>query len=929
MIRARGKTFFLASSILAAIPVGHGAFAQTVAIPSQGQTSAPQPTDAAAPADPATPASDTNVGDIVVTAQRRSETLQRVPIAVSAFSDSMLKARQIEGGPDLQTGVPNMTFSKGSRGDNITIRGIGNKQITTSGDTTVGVHFNGAPLTDNRLFEADFYDAERIEVLRGPQGTLYGRNATGGVINMITAKPTGKLEGAFDGEVQNNYGTKLKAMVNVPIAGDRLALRVAGYYYNRNGFVTNLLDGDKIDGRNVYSYRATLGFKPTGNLQGYVLFSRFREDDDRLGGGKNLCVRDPGPASVAGTAVTNSMLRAFMSIGCGNYRMTPGVSNDTPNSLTSIYGLSALRAGLATGDLFAGKTQPASINEVESTYPPLYHADQDIYEVGLTWRPTPNLSVDYLGSYTTGGVLQAQDTFLVAASVPYLSTAIAPGGVVNDPQLGPSNSFRGYSSANRRSTQQFHEVRIASSFNGPFNFSVGANYLKYSLTQTTYIFSEVFTGSAATTNGGVPCAANTVTCIYIDPSPVADGSGHNYYRQYTPYHLTSKAVFGEAYLELAPRLKLTAGARYTWDDKSILNYPVKLLAKGSGATLGTPAELDASFRALTGRLGFDWRPQLSFTDSTLVYAFATRGYKGGGLNNVVVGVPLAYKPEHVNAFEIGTKNTLANGALTLNASAFFYQYSDYQISRIVNSVAITENADANIAGLELEMQAQPFRGFRINANGSLLHTKLMNGQSTDAFNRNQGDTSLTPVKNTGGSVCLVPTAALANLIAIIQQNPGAPVMAGVSGNPQALLSACSGAYSASLGVTPTTSVEAQLRGRELANAPNWTVTLGAEYQFGLGTDWNLTLRGDYYRQGRSWARIFNDPVDYLPGWANTNVSIKLARPASDLSFDVSVKNLFNNRAVTDLFFNDDTSSLLPRAFLRDARVISFGFSKKF
>ncbi|WP_326523568.1 TonB-dependent receptor [Sphingomonas sp.] len=901
---------------------GAAACALTTAIAAQAQV-APAGTPPAAP-------SAGHSDDIIVTAQRRSESLQDVPIAVSAFSGDLLQAQKIDTGADLQTGVPNLTFSKGSRGDNITIRGIGNKQFTSSGDTTVGVHFNGAPMTDNRLFEADFFDVERVEVLRGPQGTLYGRNATGGVINLISAKPTGKFEGFLGAELQNYDGRKFRGMLNVPILDDRIALRVAGFSYNRDGFVTNVLNGGKLDSRNIHALRATLQVKPTDTLTAYALFQRFREDDDRIMTGKSACVRDNGPGSVGGVAVTSAVLRGFLSQGCANVRIDPNTTTDVPNFLTTLFGVQGYRAGVTPGDVFAGKQQVAGVDNVESQYDPIYIAQQDHYEAGITWSPVSTIDVNYLTTYTRGYTDIGQDGYLAKPTLTFTPTALVPNGIVNDPQMGPGNSFYYYNELRRTTKQWFHELRFSSAFDGLFNFSLGGNYLHYKLNPDNYIFSHVFTAFANSLNGGNACALGATNCVYIEPNERAltNATGHNYYRSLTPYELKSKAAFGEIYLKFSPAFKVTGGLRYTEDKKRLFSFPVRLGAAGSGYAAGNPPYFDAKFEAVTGRVGFDWQADLGFSNS-LIYGFASRGYKGGGINGVVPGVSLTYKPEYVNALEFGMKNTMMGGDLVLNLSAFYYDYRDYQISKYVNRTAITENVDATIKGLEIEAIARPVEGLRLNLTGGLLDTTIKNGTSLDFFDRTQGDASLTLVKNTSASTCVVPTAALGNLIAIIQQNPGAPVMAGVSGNPLALLNACAGTYATSLGITPTQGVDVNLSGKDLPNAPRWTVSFGAQYTVPVSDSWNVTMRGDVYRQGRSYARVFNGPVDYMPGWGNMNLSLRVEKPGDDVAIELFVKNLANNRPVTDYLYNDDSIGLLPRAYVKEPRVISLGVSKKF
>ncbi|MEL6754574.1 MAG: TonB-dependent receptor, partial [Pseudomonadota bacterium] len=135
-------------------------------------------------------ASQRTLGTVVVTTQKTEESIQDVPIAVSAFDEGALEKLQLAGGPDLVKSIPNVNFTKGNFGGfNFRIRGIGVDAVSTAADAGVGVHLNDVPLTSNSLFEAEFFDVERVETLRGPQGTLYGRNATGGVVNVITAKP--------------------------------------------------------------------------------------------------------------------------------------------------------------------------------------------------------------------------------------------------------------------------------------------------------------------------------------------------------------------------------------------------------------------------------------------------------------------------------------------------------------------------------------------------------------------------------------------------------------------------------------------------------------------------------------------------------------------------------------------------------------------
>jgi outer membrane receptor protein involved in Fe transport len=193
---------------------------------------------------------DTGIAEIVVTAQRTAQSLQDVPIAVTAFDAGALQRQQINNPLDIQLTLPNVTFTKGNfTGSSFTIRGIGDLCVGVTCDSATAIHAEGMPLFATRLFEAEFFDLERVEVLRGPQGTLFGRNATGGVVNFVNAKPRmDAIHAAGEIEYGNFDSLRLKGMFNLPIT-DNLAVRVAGTYLKRDGYSTNVFNNTRIDGR--------------------------------------------------------------------------------------------------------------------------------------------------------------------------------------------------------------------------------------------------------------------------------------------------------------------------------------------------------------------------------------------------------------------------------------------------------------------------------------------------------------------------------------------------------------------------------------------------------------------------------------------------------------------------------------------------------
>ncbi|MBI1684107.1 TonB-dependent receptor [Caulobacter hibisci] len=868
-----------------------------------------------APANPGTV-----IEEVVVTAQKREESLQSVPIAVSAFSQATLERQKIDGGSNLQLAIPNVTFSKSNTiGYNFQIRGIGSKLNTASGDTATGIHLNNAPLTANSLFEAEFYDVERVEVLRGPQGTLYGRNATGGVVNIITAKPTHDFSAMLRGEVGDYNARKARGMINLPL-GETFALRLAGSYLKRDGFGTNLTTGSDVDNRDLYSVRGTLAFDPNDKFGATLMWEHFKENDRRSRIGKMYCTKDEGPTSVGGVAVSgNAALanveRGLLSQGCSATSIYSASALGTPNYLASLEGITALAAGLISSDPYAGKMQTPGLRDIESRFDPKYRAKNDVAELNLHYALSDSLTLTSLTSYSTYDVYSSEDYTRAQPTGTFNSTAISPGGVFTDPQIGAYNRLATYDISRGNFKQWTQELRLQSNFDGPFNFNVGGIYVDYKTDTSYQVVSNGITALAVARNGGVPCAATSTTCIYIDPNQEPDGSGHNYFLSRQPYHLKASAAFGEAYYKATDSLKFTLGLRWTHDDKTVDNIPSETLIAGSGYPVGTPAQQKADYKAVTGRFGADWKPVVPFTQDTLVYAFYSKGYKGGGVNPPsavgFAGTKASFDPEFVNAYEIGTKNTLLGGSLQLNATAFYYDYKNYQVAKVANRQTVVENVDAEVKGAELEFVWKPTTPLRINGTLGLLDTKIKTGSSIDTFNRTAGNTAYAVVKASNGQTCIAPTALIAGYLTAI--NSGTlPVTA--------LLTICNNAAASEGFVT-------QLKGKELPNAPSMTLSLGAQYDWVLPNDWSVSLRGDYYRQTHTYARVYNTEADRLKGWENVNLSLVVANKPKGLTIEAYVKNATDETAVTDLYLSD--SALFRNGFFTDPRTYGISLTKQF
>ena len=907
----------------------------------------------------------TTVGEVVVTAQKREEAIQDVPIAVSAFSQDTLEKAKIDGGPNLVTAIPNVNFSKSNfTSYNFQIRGVGSKLVSGSGDAGTGIHVNNAPLTSNNLFEAEFFDVERVEVLRGPQGTLYGRNATGGVVNIITAKPVQDFEASIRGEIGNYNSRKLRGMVNVPL-GEMFAVRAAASMLKRDGYGENLVTGNDADDRDLWAARVTLGFNPTDTFRSWLMWEHFNEEDNRSRIGKQFCTKDEGPATVGSgpgsftfpAGLSGELQRGFFSQGCLSTSLYSEGVLGTPNTQGTLGGLFSALTGLQTGDAYAGKMQDPDVRNIESVFDPIYRSESDIYELNLEWDLTDALTLTSLTSYYKGDYYTRQDYNRVTPSTTFNATPnpvnafaavpgyaaviypmLFPGGFVDDPQQGTLNTFTTSDISSAFTKQWTQELRLQSNFEGPINFNVGGIYLDFKATGDYYVMFNTGTSYVQLNNllfaGSANCAATNPACIFIDPNQEPDRSGHNYYDSYAPYHLKSRAAFGEVYYEMTDALKWTLGLRYTDDTKLVEQHQVALAEPGAGP-LGAPATdptpvKKVRFQELTGRFGADWKPTLGFTDETLLYAFYSKGYKAGGVNPpcsfACTTYPSTYAPEFVNAIEIGTKNTLAAGSLLLNVTGFSYDYEGYQVSKIVNRTSINENIDAKIRGLELETIWTPLQALRLNAAVGYLQTEIGDSESIDVFDRTQGDPALTLVKADNASNCVAPTAGVATVLNVIAQTPGYPVIPGVSGNPFAILGICSGAL-AGFGATPSDGVAVDLSGKELPNAPEWTLSLGAQYTLEFG-DWTVTPRADYYTQTESFARIYNSDADKIDGWQNLNATLTFDNDAMGVSVEAFVKNATDEEAITDFYLTDDSSGLFRNAFFTEPRTYGVAVTKR-
>lgn len=952
---------------------------------------------------------------IVVTAQRQNQSLQEVPIAVSAFTAEALEAQQIENASDLQLTLPNVSFTKSNfTGASFTIRGIGDLCVGVSCDSATAIHTNGAPLFGTRLFETEYFDLERVEVLRGPQGTLFGRNATSGVVNVVTAKPDlSGVSAAAEFEYGNYNSIKAKGMINLPI-GDVLGVRVAGFYLNRDGYTRNLYDDSRIDDRDMYAVRGSLRFEPgpdtTLDLMGYY----FRENDSRLRIQKQACQRDP-------TGV----------LGCLNQRLDFDKTNADSTlasvlSSSELFAIQGIPAALGLGSIYADDgdgysnfAEPDDVRTVRTAFTPEYFADElqlqarleqrfgdlnlslgGIYqETSVDSRQDYNLGVlDRTAGYTTAlsmlAFLAENGTGAPGSSAYFapIAEALIPNGPTGElctssNRQGSQGAFEGHAMcsdvplafdrSNGDQKSWSAEAILSSDFDGSFNFLVGGIYANSRVLENSYYVNSFGLDYATGILGTFSAFANTDEAG--DPAPLpASYLATSMYRNNTrDFELDSYGIFGEAYFDISDRLKFTGGLRYNNDKKSIVarNTLASFLNPFSndGDPFDSPfvgtfdadpgvdgnqivQERSVSFDEITGRAVLDFQA----TPDNLFYASYSHGYKSGGINPPlapIFAVSDSFGSEQIDAFEIGSKNTFANGALQLNATAFYYKYKDLQLSRIVARTSVNDTIDANIWGVEIEGVIRPSPRWLINATFSYLKAEVAGDQFfSNPRDPGGGDPDAVIVKDiSNGALCAV-TGAGANAFVTAVNGPlglraptsfpadGNIASTGAFGICAALAAGAAGDIEAfnpafaplqplldSFGPVDVLSpgVQVNIKGNTLPQAPEMKASVGVQYTAEFGGGLRLVPRFDLAFTGEQYGNVFNGNVNRIEPFVQANAQIQLNGPDDHWYVRGFIQNIFDSSSMTGLYVTDATSGNFTNIFTLDPRRYGIAVGARF
>jgi iron complex outermembrane recepter protein len=678
------KTFLMATSALAMLMTNNAAFAQ----------------------DQNTPDAESAPAEIIVTAQKRSERLQDVPVAVSVVSGDAISSGgkpNLEGATQL---VPSLNFVKAGTALNQTLflRGLGTTSLSIAFDPTVSTVLDGVVFSRSAEAFSDLVDIDRIEVLRGPQSTLFGRNASAGVINIISRRPKDTVGAELEAGFYFNNGSeyRVRGAVDLPL-GQSIRSRTSAFYDKYNGNIFNIAPNvnRRVNGQEHYGVRSIIEADASDTVKLTFIGDYHHNNDD--------CCAD---------VIGGSPIFPF-----GSTAGTPGTSNPTP--------LALIQTVLPT--LQGNKTRAINQNLVTQTIETGYgfsaQADVELGNQTVTsitaWRNFANNEIRDGDFYPQAyiGAPQSHDT---------------------GPQTGHTFS---------------QELRLTSPGKQFFDYVLG---MYYSNTYTKRTFQRDNIICAAATGAIIPTTSFT-PCT----STLAAASVSAFGRATYDAKAQNMAVFGQGTFNLSDSFRLIAGARYTSDqidvsfvrvtspgnrasnppfDAGVFAEYNRLLALGTPAvaaqtaaaafTNGVPLFTKTTSDNFSGKAGL----QYDFSHDVTGYVSYTKGYKGPAFNlffNLQPTGLKALEPETSNAYEIGLKNSLMGGALTLNLAGFYAKYNNFQannpesftINGVTSTIGRFTNAGSvSTRGVELDLSYRPSRDFTISGGAAYTKAKI------DAFN---------------------------------------------------------------------------------------------------------------------------------------------------------------------------------------------------
>ena len=651
---------------------------------AQAQDATPQANDA----------DDENV--IIVQARRQNETLQEVPVTVTAIGGETLEKYGVDQVADVVSRVPALNVQVGGSGSGgqISLRGVGSSNISSSFDSAVAFDFDGVQVSTMRIVQAGFFDTEQIDVLKGPQSLFFGKSASAGVFSIRSANPTSTWE--IGGKAQYEFeekGYTVGGYISGPIT-DTLGIRIAAQYNDIEDFIdlepgTPTAHGDSRGTKNFIG-RATLAFDDGDRFDANLKVQYVRnENDGAISHGDIDC----GPNGVADD---------IFLLG-GGLRIDPGYDCNAADGVQFLPdAAAALASNIPTPSLAAGR------NGVP-------FGETDVWFGRLLWNL--NLS-DTLTLTSTTGLLSLDATDYDCYSYGgQFAPGVAAGVGCSDP--------------NNKLDQVTQEFRLTSDIDGPFNFMLGAFY--------------------ETRDTVFDTAEQAANISLLAPDPIT-GFTTDYDRR---HETTTEAVsfFGSVIFDITDQLELSGGVRYTDENKTnTVSIPyVHAFLSGGGAFIASGF--------FSGPIDFNdsnWSPEATIkyqvSDDINVFASYKTGFKSGGIDNSALPTAslaaaaaandfssLIFESETAEGGEIGIKSQFADRQVTLNATVYHYVFDDLQVQNFNAATIqfITLNAgQVTTQGLDLEFGWRPdsIDGLAISANLGYLDASF-----TDTFVTQAGD----------------------------------------------------------------------------------------------------------------------------------------------------------------------------------------------
>jgi iron complex outermembrane receptor protein len=587
---------------------------------------------------PTTAAGDT-VTEIIVTAERRTESAQSAPLTINAFSGAELKDLGINTPVDLMNVTPGLS-AHGSMGDAnpiFTIRGIGLNDIYSNNSSPIGLYVDDVLVPFNPMMSFQMFDLQRVEVLSGPQGTLYGRNTTGGAINLITAEPSQE----FGGYGRLDYG-----------GYERL---------NFEGAVTGALTPNLAGRLSVNGVDQFSGWQHVIN-----------EGDRTNGQVRNLALR----AQLLWTP--NSHFKANLSVS--------GVYDDSQEQLKQFIGFLTPKTGQICPQVLAGYISGACVDNLGYSYSgnprdaegdPVYGNTSQAY--GGVTRLTTETQFDRMSLTTVSGLT------LFTRKLGDNSTAT--------PEVELDSLFRD------KVYSLTQEVRLASDSSWGFDWIVGAYASKDQIKSNILQAEDDSLGTRTDVN----------------------------FTQIT----TTGAVFGDAKFPIVKDWSIDIGLRDTYEQKSFVYHDYDLNPFGTspfGGGLLSSTDDTISTDRLTWKIGLNYQP----TPSLLVYASYNRGFKSGGFDGAISFNEQQlepYRPETIDAYELGEKATLFNRTLVFDSAFYFYNWHDFQAFAVqvrggIPVDVLTNAGDAQVYGLEGQLTWRPIKNFDGSFGFNWMHSGI-------------------------------------------------------------------------------------------------------------------------------------------------------------------------------------------------------------